>query len=175
MSQEPKKAITKTQLPKDGRLARALPLFASGMPYAQIARVMGLSLRTVQRYASTEEVRETIEAQTEQAAQTTAQALASAREIAIGTLLGVMGDDDASPEARVKAALGLLDRSGFGATTKTEHSGPGGGPITHAIKMTREEAKAKLASLQARLIEHGVVDALPADIVTHPESDDEQR
>jgi hypothetical protein len=160
MSRKPKEGGS--QLPKEGRLARALPLFASGMPYAQIARMMGLSLRTVQRYAATEEVKETIEAQSEQAAQTTAQALASAREVAIGTLLEVMGDGDASPEARVKAALGLLDRTGFGPTTKHEHTGADGGAIRHSAVMTITEAKAKLAQLQVRLIEHGVAEALPA-------------
>lgn len=173
MSHDDKKTLAK-QLPKEGRLTRALPLFASGMHYAQIARIMGVSLRTVQRYAATEEVRETIEAQATMAAQSTAQAMASAREVAIGTLLGVMGDDDASPEARVKAALGLLDRTGHGPTTKTEHSGPDGGPIQHAHKvLTREAAREKLAALQVRLLEQGITPATAT--VTNPGDDDQQR
>jgi predicted ArsR family transcriptional regulator len=153
----PKKTGTKLATgAKDIRLARLLPLYAAGMPHAQIARLTGTSLRTVQRYSADPEVKETLEALNQQAQATTVQALAAAREVAIGALLAVMGSDDASPDARVKAAVAILDRSGHGPTTRTEHSGRDGGPIELASRpMTIDEAKARYAELTARLVERG--------------------
>lgn len=146
---------------KEARLARCIPMFAAGVPHAQIAAITGLGVRTVNRYATLPEVQECLQAASEKAQKGVAEVMASAREIAIGTLLDVMNDDGATPDARVKAALGLLDRTGHGPTVKQEHTGKDGGPIQHAVRpMTVDEARERAAQLQARLAERGITTTL---------------
>jgi len=144
---------------KDARLARLLPLYAAGIPHAQIARLTGTSLRTVQRYATEPEVQETLEALHAEAQASTVQALAAAREVAVGALLDVLSNSS-SPDARVKAAVAILDRSGHGPTSKQELTGKDGGPIQlegRQQPMTVEQARARYAELTARLVEQGII------------------
>lgn len=139
---------------KRARIARLLPLFVAGIPHTQIARIGGVSLRSVVRYSQDAEMIEAIAEARTQAQKKIADVMVAAGEVAVGALLAVLGDGNASPDARVKAALGILDRSGHGPTERRELTGKNGGPIAtedRAAPRTREEAITRIEGVLARL------------------------
>lgn len=145
-----------TSTPRDARAAQLLPLFAGGTPHAEIVRLTGVPLRTVQRYARDPAVLAKLEAMRDAAVKGTAEAFTEARDVAIQTLLCVMRDGDASDDARVRASIAVLDRTGHGPTSKQELTGKDGGPVELAATSDRprslEEALARVEALRERIV-----------------------
>ena len=164
----------------EARVARIIPLVAAGMPDAQIAAALGLTLRQVTRWKCADEVKATIDELKREAGVKVRLLLEASHGSAVSALLEVAGDPAADPTARVKAATAILDRSGVGVTKNLTHSGPNGKPIetviTHQGQPTSwrdvkeradalsARATAELAAIaEAEQAEHVAVIAAPAE------------
>ena len=68
-----------------------------------------------------------------------AQRLLEAADPAAAYLAATVRNKKASDADRIKAALGILDRSGHHAKSAMEHSGPDGGDISVAVNWVESE------------------------------------
>ncbi len=68
-----------------------------------------------------------------------AQRLLEAADPAAAYLAATVRNKNASDADRIKAALGILDRSGHHAKSAMEHSGPDGGDISVAVNWVESE------------------------------------
>lgn len=172
----------------DARIARMLPLVVAGMTQSQISAATGLSLRQVQRWICSDEIVEAVREARAEAGINARKVLEHMQSTAIAALTDVMNDPNEKGEARVRAALGWLDRSGLAPLKKHEHSGPGGKPIetiVHDGQPTSwadverraldlaERAKAEKAKAEAETIDGDAAgDALPASLEDEEGDDD---
>jgi hypothetical protein len=159
MRQQSTDPTAKPRAKSAARIARILPLLAAQVPHSQIARITGYSLRSISRLASRPEVREAMEAAQAEARIKVRELLEAGAEVALGTLVDVMrgGDGPQSPDARVKAAVAILDRVGFGATSKLEH---GGGIDVRNVPASKSEALERARAVVARLEASDVSDGV---------------
>lgn len=141
----------------DAKMARIIPLLAIGTPHSQIAQATRLTVRTIERYASLPETKKAIDEAGASAQISAEKLLTSVQGVAVATLLELMTDEGAKPEARVKAALGVLDRTKLGPSRSLTHSAPGGGAIQietvvhQGVPVTKSDVRDRALELAAKL------------------------
>jgi hypothetical protein len=153
------------------RHAQVLPFLAAGMPREQIATITGFSVRQIERWSQDPEVK-TLLAELEQKALMAAEkALTSIQGVAIGALADVMLDPKAKPDARVKASLGVLDRTKLGPTKRLEHTGANGAAIrTETAILEGQPVTKRDVAAQARALAEQLESELAAEAQTGEEA-----
>ena len=125
-------------------MMQAVPYFAQKMPVSAIAKLFRKSDRQIERWAAHPDVRKALGDVGDAVVEATKVQAVELAELAWTTLREVMQrcEDD---RTRVTAALGALDRTGHGPTSKQEVSGPAGAPL--AIDVTSAEDIVRLERL----------------------------
>jgi len=129
------------------RMARALPLVVSGMSYAEVAAEVGVSERTVRRWATEDERFRAAIMEATDTAQVKAREAAAASDSSIADALerrrfwttmmrsdGTDGRPALEPKDRLKASE-LLGKAGGDFVTRVEQSGPDGGPVQSEVRV----------------------------------------
>ena len=135
--------------PRNGRQpltpprALAVELALDGRTYPEIAEALDVRRETVWKWFQRDDVAAELARQRSRRLDLAAEHLAEAAPAAVRYLREVVDDDKAPTHARIRAALGLLDRAGLGTAQKHEVQIQEGACILPPEEIQRLEREAR--------------------------------